>query len=60
MTSTAPVTGLEAEDDEPEECALCGGPLMEMGTLGQTQHLRCRNCGMMFVKEPRSDEVSNG
>jgi hypothetical protein len=27
-------------------CVLCGGPLVPLGTLGNLEHSRCRNCGM--------------
>ena len=29
-------------------CPLCDGPGVELGTLGDLQHLRCRNCGIDF------------
>jgi hypothetical protein len=29
-------------------CNLCGGHLQKLGVLGNREHLRCRNCGMMF------------
>ena len=38
------------EDEEPDEtvqCAVCGGPCDELGSLGNLTHYRCRNCGMM-------------
>lgn len=34
--------------DPPEEdprCSSCGGPLLELGRLGNLTHSRCRNCG---------------
>ncbi len=27
-------------------CATCGGPLIDMGQLGERQWFRCRNCGL--------------
>ena len=37
------------EDYEPVDvCGLCGGPLVELGTLGWVKHYRCRNCGAGF------------
>lgn len=30
---------------EWSKCAMCGGPLTELGTLGRTTHYRCRDCG---------------
>ena len=29
-------------------CKLCGGHLKQIGVLGNREHMRCRNCGMMF------------
>lgn len=31
-----------------DTCQLCEGPLLPMGTLGHTQHLRCQDCGAEF------------
>lgn len=28
-----------------ENCEICNGPLVYLGTLGNTNHFRCRNCG---------------
>jgi hypothetical protein len=36
----------QCEPELEEECSMCGGPLMELGALGNTKHYRCRNCGM--------------
>jgi hypothetical protein len=41
----------EAVEDNDEacdegDCCLCSGPLVPLGTLGNLQHFRCRNCGM--------------
>jgi tRNA(Ile2) C34 agmatinyltransferase TiaS len=30
------------------ECSTCGGPLVEMGALGNLMHYRCRNCGLEY------------
>jgi hypothetical protein len=35
-------------DDTPPECPQCGGPGILLGTLGSTDHYRCRNCGWGF------------
>jgi hypothetical protein len=32
---------------------MCGGEKILLGKLGRVSHFRCRNCGMMFVHEPR-------
>jgi len=39
-------------------CQLCGGELEVLGRLGRKEHVRCRNCGMMFSRdaEPDSEE----
>lgn len=29
-----------------DDCSVCGGELMLLGTLGHTTHYRCRNCGI--------------
>lgn len=34
------------EVDLAARCSVCGGPLMPLGTLGNIDHFRCRNCGM--------------
>ena len=31
---------------EDQQCATCGGSLAFLGTLGNREHYRCRNCGM--------------
>lgn len=36
---------LEYFPEEPEPCALCGGPVGVLGTLGNRTHFQCRNCG---------------
>ena len=28
------------------KCPICGGPSSSLGTLGDLEHWRCRNCGM--------------
>lgn len=30
---------------EPATCPACGGPLVSLGTLGNLEHSRCRDCG---------------
>lgn len=39
--------------EEQVACPVCGGPGVELGTLGTREYFRCRNCGMDFsmVKE---------
>jgi hypothetical protein len=41
---------LDLDDDEVEdadnECVLCSGSLVVLGTLGNRLHFRCRNCGI--------------
>jgi hypothetical protein len=34
--------GVDAEDG----CVLCGGPIVPLGTLGNTEYARCQACGM--------------
>lgn len=44
-------------------CLACGGPVVPMGTLGQLEHGRCRNCGITqshahgagYANEPEED-----
>lgn len=36
------------------DCKICGGPLMELGSLGRRKHYRCRNCGIDFSKMGRA------
>ncbi len=33
-------------------CEVCDGPLIVLGVLGNTVHLRCRNCGMDHTGDP--------
>lgn len=33
------------EPSEPDTCEACGGPVQELGWLGQLTWYRCRNCG---------------
>lgn len=35
----------QANPEEGDPCAMCGGPLVYLGTLGTVKHYRCRNCG---------------
>ena len=39
---------------EPAGCAACGQQVVVIGTLGNRQHFRCRNCGLDQSKEVRS------
>lgn len=32
-------------DETAAACSLCGGPLVELGALGNRMHYRCWNCG---------------
>lgn len=34
-----------------DDCALCGGPLTALGTLGALAWFRCRNCGAECSRE---------
>lgn len=45
----------EDAPDDLEICEMCGGILLELGTLGRRKHSRCQNCGAQFshVLEPR-------
>ena len=36
------------EYDEPEYCPACMGLLFPEGTIGTTDHYRCRSCGLGF------------
>ena len=36
-------------DVDPPECPQCSGPGVFLGTLGSTDHYRCRNCGWEFT-----------
>jgi len=40
-----------------DECELCDGELMPIGTLGSREYLRCRNCGMQFSREKHEEEI---
>ena len=39
----------DADDVDPPECPQCSGPGVLPGTLGSTDHYRCRNCGWEFT-----------
>lgn len=39
---------LELAPLETPDCPACGGPGLELGILGRTRHLRCRDCGLSF------------
>jgi len=45
-----PCASAEIEEAEVVACPVCGGPGVELGTLGNRQHFRCRNCGMDFSR----------
>jgi hypothetical protein len=32
-------------DAAADSCAYCDGPLVQLGTLGNRAHFRCRHCG---------------
>ncbi len=51
---------MELEDDELSPCEMCGGQLGSMGTLGWTQHLQCRNCGMQFSINLKKKDDDHG
>ena len=52
----------QADDDLPEgdACQMCGGPLVELGVLGDLRHLRCRNCGAQFSRPAGEEPAGNG
>lgn len=37
------------------ECNLCGGGLVLLGTLGDTEHSKCVCCGMVYSNKPSED-----
>jgi tRNA(Ile2) C34 agmatinyltransferase TiaS len=37
-------------EDEPD-CPLCGGRGTFLGSLGRTEHFRCRDCGWDFSEQ---------
>ena len=39
---------VDADDINPEQCGLCGGPGLRMGCLGALVWHRCRQCGAEF------------
>ena len=42
----APCLGIPSEpESDIQDCVLCEGPLISLGTLGNREHFRCRNCG---------------
>jgi len=46
---------------EGEPCDVCGGPLNFMGTLGNLEWYRCRNCGMEIQSQaPRENPLTGG
>jgi len=34
------------DEPDPDECLMCGGLLLSLGTLGRLDWFRCRDCGM--------------
>jgi tRNA(Ile2) C34 agmatinyltransferase TiaS len=42
---------VDEEPVEPVGCSICGGPALELGSLGCVKHYRCRNCGMQFSEK---------
>jgi len=44
------------DDDLPTECPVCGGPGMYLGSLGNKEHFRCRNCGAEFSRDKGTGE----
>jgi hypothetical protein len=43
------------DENEYEQCGICGGPLGELGVLGNLRWLQCRNCGMQW-SSPANEE----
>ncbi len=41
----------EAEDHDGPWCPFCNGQGEPLGTLGDLEHYRCRNCGAQFYRE---------
>ena len=35
----------QAPDDQAPVCTVCGGPVVDLGSLGDMRWGRCRNCG---------------
>lgn len=59
-TKTAYSTWSEDDDEfddgpEPELCPVCGGPGIELGTLGRLTHFRCQNCGWEWSENFQDD-----
>lgn len=45
-------------ENEEHDCPACGGNAVPMGTLGNTLHLRCRDCGIDSSAEaPQSKTI---
>jgi hypothetical protein len=38
-----------------KECEACGGPMYLLGTLGDLDHWRCRNCGALADEKASTD-----
>jgi hypothetical protein len=45
------------DENEYEQCGICGGPLGELGVLGNLRWLQCRNCGMQW-SSPADPEMA--
>lgn len=39
-----------------DNCPQCDGPPIELGSLGNVAHYRCRNCGWMYYVEHDEQE----
>lgn len=39
-------------------CICCNGPMRLIGTLGDTDHYRCRNCGWDY-HEPHDEDTDD-
>lgn len=52
---------LEEMDDFENDCPMCGGNTLYMGTLGNLDHFRCRDCGAQVYHEhtDSDEEVSS-
>lgn len=45
-----PLPGEDFDEPDPAFCEMCEGQLESMGKLGPTEHLKCRQCGMMHSR----------
>jgi hypothetical protein len=41
----------------PNECPICLGELVSLGTLGRVQHFRCRACGLELSRPPTAPQA---